>query len=285
MNKQLLMLTAVGSFAMVGVAAHAQPAPGTVDWSGVYVGANAGWNWNNNSDHSSITVNQLSGVDAGAGPVTVPPTTFPSGRFGGNNDGFMGGGQVGINAQTGGFVFGAEGDFDGVTNNNHGQTTFFSLPPTGLTTGSTVSVRNSSSANWVATLRGRAGFAWGPTLVYGTGGVAWADLRDSARFTYAPTVTPAVVAANPGVAFGPFSNGGSNSGVQTGWTAGGGVEFLATPNITVGAEYRHTQIGTGNGLIGFTGPNGVFERGNLSFRDDAVLGRVNFKFSDWTHMF
>jgi outer membrane immunogenic protein len=285
MNKKILMLAVVGSFALAGAAANAQPAPGVADWSGLYIGANGGWSSNDTRDRSSITVNQLSGVNAGAGPVAVPPTTFPASRFGGHNDdGFMGGGQVGYNVQAGGLVFGAEGDFDGLSG-RRSQTSFYNLPATGLTTGSLVTVRQETNPDWVATLRGRAGFAFNRTLVYGTGGVAWADMHDRASFTYAPSVTGAVTTANPGTSFGPFSNGGRNDGVHTGWTAGGGVEFLAAPNITVGAEYRHTEIGSGNGFIGSSAANGVSERGSNDFHDDAVLGRVNVKFSEFSHMF
>ncbi|HEY5006501.1 MAG TPA: outer membrane beta-barrel protein [Caulobacteraceae bacterium] len=284
MNKKILMLAVASGFALAGAAANAQPAPGVADWSGFYLGANGGWNWNDTHNRSSVTVNQLTGVDAGAGPVSVPATTFPAGRFGRDQDGFMGGGQVGYNVQAGGFVFGAEGDFDGLTG-RRSQTSFYSLPATGLTTGSLVSVRQDTNPDWVATLRGRAGFALDRTLLYGTGGVAWADMRNRASFTYAPSVTGAVTTANPGTTFGPYSNGGGNDGVRTGWTAGGGVEFLAAPNITVGAEYRHTEIGGGNGFVGSSAPNGVSERGSAGFHDDAVLGRVNVKFSEFSHMF
>jgi outer membrane immunogenic protein len=284
MNRKMLMLAIAGSFALASAAAHAQPDAGAVDWSGFYVGLNGGWNWDNTRTRSSITVNQLSGVNAGSGAVTVPPTTFPAGRFRGDSDGFMGGGQLGYNAQAGRLVFGVEGDFDGLTG-RRGQTTVFSLPPTGLTTGSTVTVRNEVNPEWVATLRGRAGFALDRMLIYGTGGAAFADLRNRASFTYAPVVTSAVSTANSGVTFGPYSNGGSGSSTRTGWTAGGGVEFLAAPNITIGAEYRHTEIGSGNQVIGSNGPNGVSERGSAGFHDDAVLGRVNVKFSEFGHMF
>jgi outer membrane immunogenic protein len=165
------------------------------------------------------------------------------------------------------------------------KATSTACPATGLTTGSTVTVRNETNPDWVATLRGRAGFAADRTLFYGTGGVAWADLNNRAGFTYTPTVTGAVTTANPGVAYGPYSNGGGDSRVRTGWTAGGGVEFLAAPNITIGAEYRHTEIGAGSGFVGSTAANGVSERSSAQYRDDAVLGRVNVKFSQFSHMF
>jgi outer membrane immunogenic protein len=277
------MFAVASSVALAGAAAQAQSSPAN-DWSGFYVGLNGGWNWDNTHVRSTTTVNQLTGVNAGAGTVTVPATTFPS-RSAQSNDGFMGGGQLGFNAQAGGLLFGVEGDFDGATG-RHGQSSYYSLPATGLTTGSTVVVRQEVDPDWVATLRGRVGLALDRTLVYGTGGAAWADLRDRASFTYAPTVTSAVSTANPGVTYGPYSNGGGGgSSVRAGWTAGGGVDFLVAPNLTLGAEYRHTEIGTGNGYIGSNGTNGVSERGRSTFHDDAVLGRVNIKFSEFSHMF
>ena len=110
MNKKLLMLAVASGFTLAGLGAHAQPAPGVADWSGLYVGLNGGYNWDNSRDRGTVTVNQLSGVNNGGGVVTVPSTSFPAARFHTNNDGFMGGGQVGFNAQSGPIVFGVEGD-------------------------------------------------------------------------------------------------------------------------------------------------------------------------------
>src|ERR1700677_4180095 len=100
MSKNLLMLAVATGFTLAGLGAHAQPTPGVADWSGLYVGLNGGYNWDNSRDRGTVTVNQLSGVNNGGGAVTVPSTSFPAGRSRSNNDGFMGGGQVGFNAQS-----------------------------------------------------------------------------------------------------------------------------------------------------------------------------------------
>lgn len=284
-NRASLFGLAAGGILLAATAVQAQPASG-VDWSGPYIGVNGGYNWGSTTSHGgSTTVNQLSGVDAGAGPVAVPATTFPSGRIREDGAGFMGGGQLGMNVQAGGLVWGVEGDFDGVSG-GAGQTRVYSLAPTALTTGSTVIAHTRSDPQWIATVRGRLGLAVNRMLIYGTGGVAFANLRERASYAYAPTVTSAVTTANPGVTYGPYANGGGDwSGTHTGWTAGAGVEFMAAPNLTLGAEYRHTEIGAYGHGGGSGAPNGVYERTRLGFTDDAVLARVNLKFSGLHGMF
>ena len=59
----------------------------------------------------------------------------------------------------------------------------------------------------------------------------------------------------------------------------------AGANVTTGVEYRHTDVGSHTVNFGSGGPNGVSERARLGFTDDAVLARVNLKFSAVQHMF
>jgi outer membrane immunogenic protein len=283
MNRKMLMTVVAASVALAAGAAQAQ---NEANWSGPYVGLNGGWNWSQDHTHGSqTTVNQLSGVDAGAGAVTVPPTSSPTGRFGRDNSGFMGGGQLGYNIQHGPLVFGLEGDFDGMAQSDRARTAVYDLPATALTTGGTVVARTRTDPNWVATVRGRVGLAANRMLFYGTGGVAFVDLTDRAAFEYAPTTTTAVNTANPGTTFGPYTSGGSQGQTHTGWTAGGGVEFKASHNVSFGAEYRHTEIGDYNRTLGFGGANGTYEHVRQGFSDDAVLAKVNLRFDSLGHMF
>ena len=97
----------------------------------------------------------------------------------------------------GSFVIGLEGDGDYNSTNNNGF-----------------------KSDWLATVRGRAGWAWDRVLFYGTGGAAFA---------------PASVGAG---SFFAGSLGGSAT--MTGWTAGGGVEYAFTPNWTAKAEYLYS---------------------------------------------
>jgi outer membrane immunogenic protein len=120
---------------------------------------------------------------------------FPTGFASTAINGFLVGGTLGGNYQIGQFVIGVEGDGDYDSINN---TTLY---------GATF------KSNWLATVRGRAGYAWDRVLFYGTGGGAFAP----ANHTTAAGV--------------------STSATMLGWTAGGGVEFALTPNITAKAEY------------------------------------------------
>ena len=72
---------------------------------------------------------------------------------------------------------------------------------------------------WEGTTRARAGVAVDRFLVYGTAGVAYSDFDFSTA----------------GV--------GSSSDWRLGWTAGGGVEYALTKNVSVKGEYLYTDYG------------------------------------------
>src|SRR5471032_304557 len=158
-----------GSLALFAAPAIAQPDNGTVDWSGVYVGANAGWNNAATQVHpSSATTNQLTGLSNGAATVNVPPATFATSQMDLSDQSWAAGGQVGINKQRGNMVFGLEGDMDALGGRAR-QFSSYALPATGLTTGSTVGIDRQTDPNWSASLRNRLGWATGNVLFYGTG--------------------------------------------------------------------------------------------------------------------
>ena len=81
----------------------------------------------------------------------------------------------------------------------------------------------------------RIGWTWGPGLLYAKGGWAWADQRLSATL-----VTPLAVAT------------ASQTNFHSGWTVGGGLEYLFTPNWSGKIEYMYVDLGTttfGNGTL------------------------------------
>ena len=283
-NRSFVLTALAGASACALVApAFAQPpaagpAPDTVDWNGPYVGLNLGWTGaNSQARPGSATTNQLTGVSAGAGPVGVPPATFPTAQMNYSTSSVTGGGQVGYNHQMGHVVVGLEGDMDAVGGRAR-QFSSYALPATALTSANTVTINRSTEPNWTATIRGRVGWATGPVLVYGTGGLALADVRQSAFYTYTPTVTAAVAAANPGTSFGPFANGSSAGSVLTGWTIGGGAEYAVNHAVSIGAEYRHADYGHSTYFLGSGAPGATSEAARIGFADDQVLAKVNFRF-------
>src|SRR5215471_15550890 len=108
-------------------------------WSGFYIGINGGWGFG----HSDWTI---------AGVTT--------GNF--NINGGLVGGTVGANWQVDSWVFGLEGDFDGSWID-------------GKNTSVCVAVNCETKNKWLATARGRFGFAADRVLFYLTAGGAFGD--------------------------------------------------------------------------------------------------------------
>jgi opacity protein-like surface antigen len=274
-----IALLGASGLALIACPAAAQPAAPSVDWSGVYVGANVGWNSSATQVRpSNATTNQLTGLSNGAGAATVPAATFPTSQMDFSDQSWAAGGQVGVNKQRGNVVFGLEGDMDALGGRAR-QFSSYALPATGLTTGSTVGIDRQTDPNWSASLRGRVGWATGNVLFYGTGGLALTDVRQSALYSYAPTAGAGVAAANPGANLGPFANGASADNTLVGWTVGGGAEYAINKQISIGAEYRHSDYGTTT--FGFVAPGAGATEENAPFHvsDDQVLAKINYKFA------
>jgi outer membrane immunogenic protein len=160
------------------------------------------------------------GVNGGGDFGTVTPGAALGGAAF-NTTGFLIGGTLGGNYQMGSFVIGLEGDGD----YNSLNTT---IPGGGTFT-----------SQWLATVRGRAGWAWDRILFFGTGGAAFA---------------PAAVT-------------GLNSTTMTGWTAGGGIEYAFTPNWTAKAEYLYVDF-----------PSPSFTAGSFKDTENVIRAGINYKF-------
>jgi outer membrane immunogenic protein len=133
------------------------------------------------------------------------PTTIVSS----SPSGVVGGAHIGYNYQISQFVLGLEGDVNG---SSYKGSALSGFGPSVLSTQIPID----------GSVRGRVGVAFDRALFYGTGGVAFADLKDS-------FLTPG--------GFGSLSRG------RVGWTVGGGVEYAITNNWSVRAEYRYTDYG------------------------------------------
>jgi outer membrane immunogenic protein len=149
-----------------------------------------------------------------------------------SSTGFTGGAQGGYNWQLGNIVFGGEGDF-GAFDLSKSVSSSGAFPVTFL--GNAYSLNESMSTDWLATLRGRLGILVAPQLLlYGTAGVALTDFKFSSSYS------------DNAIGFGfPGGTGyGSKSGVRTGWTVGGGGEWLLHGGWSVKAEYLYVDFGS-----------------------------------------
>ena len=148
-----------------------------------------------------------------------------SGPFGGevssNGSGFAGGGQVGCDYQFAGtgWVIGFRELLDYTSNNRSGTI------GSGPLAGTTVNFNN----QWFDTLTARVGYAVQPAwLLYFQGGAAWA--HKSTNFS------------GPAIA-------GQTSNSKTGWTIGGGVEWMFAPHWSAFLEGNYMDFGSTSGNV------------------------------------
>jgi high affinity Mn2+ porin len=187
------------------------------DWTGLYIGAHAGYSRGASS------------------AVLSDPVPAPTGNV---FSGVIGGVQAGYNVRLpSGLLLGVEAD---------------NTLPNYLISNSVVSSlttpRSSVTEQWdyVATARGRVGYAAGPWLAYATGGFAFA----SERFLNAPAV-------------------GSDEKIlhtRLGWAAGGGVEYAFAPHWSVRLEYLYSRFAKAD--IAF--PSATQYTSNLDFQSLRV---------------
>jgi len=212
---KLVAVTCVFFLALVAVGtAHA------ADFKGFYIGGNVG-GANGHSDASTTTIFSPTGYFA----HSSVPAIGTVGVQKLSSSGITAAGQVGYNFQHGAFVLGFETDFGAmkVSDSKSGTATYPCCAPTAFT------VTQSITTDWLFTVRPRVGFAAGPLLVYGTGGLAMTHANYQALFT--DTFASA------------HENGGQDDNM-TGWTAGGGAEVKTGTHWSVKGEYLYASFGS-----------------------------------------
>jgi outer membrane immunogenic protein len=156
-----------------------------------------------------------------------------------DESGLLLGGQLGCNYQVSTWVFGVQGDaaWSDLTGSHTDQVS-------GLT--------DEWKTDTLASVTGRFGYAWGHLLAYGKGGVAWThNAYDISGGTTFPTA----------------------SETRTGWTAGGGLEYAYTNNLSMFVEYNFYQFGTQT--VGFS------PSGSLDIRDRSSVVKVGLNWKPW----
>ncbi|MGZ5873019.1 MAG: carbohydrate porin [Bradyrhizobium sp.] len=187
------------------------------NWTGLYIGAHAGF-----------------GGGSSSAVLTDLATAAAANSFGG----MIGGVQAGYNYQLrSGLLLGVEADISF---------------PNYLTSNSVVALLATSQSvvaeqwDYVATARGRLGYAAGHWLTYVTGGLAWAGERFLS--------TPAV------------GNDEKHINTRLGWVAGAGLEYAFAPHWSVKLEYLYSQFEKADTVF----PSGAHYTSTLDFQSLRV---------------
>jgi outer membrane immunogenic protein len=260
------------------------PAP-IYSWTGWYGGFNIGGTWGD--DPISVSTTNLGfcpiGICSGGAATAAASAQGTSGVFSGGTSGVIGGGQFGYNWQfNSSVVAGFEADIQGIgankaTSLNSANFGLVGFPGVSVTTNLSVS----KEVDWLGTLRGRLGWVAAPSLlVYGTGGLAYGGVKTNTN------VTSSLIGFGPGVLLNPSTTSGTSQ-TRTGWTAGGGFEWMWTRQWSVKLEYLYYDLGrvTNNALLvdplfGFAVPNYFVNNVQTSTRFNGNIVRVgvNYQF-------
>jgi outer membrane immunogenic protein len=190
------------------------------NWSGFYIGAHAGGGW---SEKCFTFLGASDGCH--------------------DADGWLAGGQVGFNVQSGQFVFGVE--FSGSWADINGSHASLLVPTDSY----------SADINTLLLFTGRVGMTFDRLLIYVTGGGAW--VRD--EFSY----------SSPGVGTATTKQN------RTGWTVGAGLEYGLSPNWSIAAQYNYVDLGDKD--VTFGAPFAPFTD-NVEQDIHLATVRLNYRF-------
>jgi outer membrane immunogenic protein len=269
----------------------APPAPFYI-WTGFYGGFNAGATWPNN-DSLSMVSSPVTGFGDGIGPGSFAANSAlgASGNVPlGTDVGFIGGVQIGYNYQVTNWLFGVEADIQGIANNRHNGTLDTSVGPFAFFgSGETLTTHIDAEArvDWLGTVRGRVGFLATQTfLLYATGGLAYGGVEASTSITQSNNDC----VLHPGSCIQTTAaTAGSMLETRTGWTVGGGFEWMFAPDWSAKAEYLYYDLGSvtfsnGNLTFGpgsFGGAGGsafIASQSTVDFTGHIVRAGVNYHF-------
>lgn len=191
-------------------------------WTGLYAGISGGYGWGDSTQ--SYDRNDNHGI----------ASTSPEGGLAALT--------LGYNYQLpGGLVLGAEADLGFMDVSADDKEVYDGH------------IYKTSFGPWWGTVRGRAGLALGPTLIYATGGLAFMGV-DEVSIGNTPGETA------------------YNKDWRSGWVVGGGIEHAFTNTISAKVEYLHMDFGKYSGLSD--------NREDFSFENSVDVVRVglNTKF-------
>jgi len=209
-------------------------------WSGPYAGIHFGIgiaDWDRDLDFVAIDCTPCRNGNTAAASFAAPSR---------DDTAVLAGLQAGYNWQAGALVVGLEADWSWTGLRDR---TTLAVPATALVgaglgaitapvDGFVAGVR--SEVDWLATARGRIGWASGNLLFYGTGGLAFADIDTRVgSLGFAPARSPDPI---PAVSH--------EQSVRVGWTLGAGVEAALASNLSAKVEYLYADFGRDRTVLG-----------------------------------
>jgi outer membrane immunogenic protein len=200
------------------------------NWGGPFVVVSGGFGWGRSNQTDKGVLLPFGGGEEGIG----------DGSF--NMSGGLVGGDGGYNWQFYQWVFGLETDYSwaDISGSSNGCGAF-------------VAHTCSTELDSLGSFRGRIGYALGADgtwLLYGTGGLAYGELKGSDSL---------------------FNTSGSK--FRTGWTVGAGIEKAIAPHWTVKGEWLYVNLGH---AVLFDAAPGIPE--TASFTANVFRGGVTYKF-------
>jgi outer membrane immunogenic protein len=211
------------------------------DWSGVYAGIFAG---------VGQTSSDWDGTD---NEVTGPVNNFEIDESLDETSFFLGG-LLGVNFQHDEWVFGVEGDIGW----------FHSKERESLDLDGTEGLDLTSKIDLLGSVRARAGYAMDRTLVYVTGGLAFADTKHTWD--------------DGGLSPTSLWNGAPESvDLDFGWVAGAGIEHAWTDNWLVRLEGLYYDLGSEDGEV-LAGDAGAPETDSFKVDQEIWIARIGLSY-------
>jgi len=205
-------------------------------WSGFYVGVNGG-------GAAAFVTSEFSIVGNPAFASVKNPLT-----------GGIGGGQIGVNWQTGAAVVGVEADMQASSLKGS-----LSAPCAAGLCAIPLAATYEQKVPWFGTVRGRLGVAWSGWLIYATGGYAYARLE-----TDAFAGVPGALAA-----FTEHDN-------RNGWAAGTGIEVAIAPEWSFRLEYLYLDFGRTSTTMLFPALPPIID--DAHFTMNVMRAGLNYRF-------
>ncbi len=220
-------------------AAFAQPI--TYNWTGFYIGLNAG--------------GASTRIEHGLSIPAIDDDPFRRFVSNGRDGSFTGGFLAGYNVQFApNWLVGVEGDINHLRASHQSSFAF---------TNSTEDIVGTQRTRlrWLGTVRGRLGYTWGSTLVYATGGWAFGGVSSNVEASRIFAGVDATFA-------------GAYSATRNGWTVGAGVEHAFTNWVSLRIEYIHFDLGNFTYLVNRVSGTTSDSVPDTWFADGQVSGNI-----------